>query len=1123
MKKRKPFLTVEKIPLLRKIVRIMKLTTIILLITNMMVSASVYSQSIKLTMKYSNISFGDLFEKIEQQSEFRFAFSYSKLDPNKKVEVNINDGTLEEILNETLPDNVTYEIIDRYVVILNANEMKSELKIPQQKLVSGKVTDFSGFPLPGVTVIVKGTTNGTVTNADGEYSLSNIPANATLQFSFVGMRKQEVVVEGKTVINVTMAEDAIGIDEVVAVGYGTQKKASVTGSISTAKGEQLESSPAINFSNSLSGRLPGLIAINSSGEPGDDGATLRIRGMNTLNDNTPLIVVDGIPNRDLNRLSSSDVESITVLKDASAAIYGSQAANGVILITTKRGKIGKPLITATVTQGWSTPTVLPQMADAATYAEVVNQINGYDGDDPTYSNEDIALFKDGSDPWGHPNTDWFDAVYKNFSAQNNVNLSVSGGSENIQYFVSMGYKYQDGNYHNSATNYDQFDFRSNIDGKITDHIHFGFDVFGRQENRDYPTKSAGTIFNAALRSYPTMPAYWPNGLPGPDIERGENPAVMATSATGYDKDKRYVFGSKASLTIDVPWVKGLSVTANASVDKNILNDKLWCTPWTLYTWDGDSYDDGGEPVLVGGSRGYPEPNLTQTMEDGQQIVLNALVNYDCIIAEKHNVSVLLGSERLTGDDMTFEAYRRYYISDEVQELYAGGDEEDDNTGSSTTSARLNYFGRLNYNFAQKYMAEFVWRYDGSYIFPENSRFGFFPGFSLGWRVSEENFWKDNIPQVDYFKLRGAWGQTGNDRVSAYQYLSSYGYDNAYIFNVDTEVKTLSESVVANNNITWEVANQSNIGFDAMLLDNKLNLTFDYFYNLRSNILCYRDASVPASTGLELPQENIGKVVNKGFEFVIGYNNKIGDLGYHISLNGAHQKNKIKFWDETEGAPEYQKSTGHPINARLLYHAIGIFADEGAVEAYPHYEGAEPGDIIFENVDGDDDIDGDDKIMYDKTEMPTFTGGLNIDLTYNNFYANVFFQGAAGAVVTHCTSSGLFGNFREEDVNGRWTEDNPNASKPRPWNNEDQYWYDYSGNNTYFNMDNDYIRLKTLEIGYNTPKNINDILKISGLKIFFNGSNLFTITKMKDFDPEASSGTSYYPLVKVYNFGVTLTL
>jgi len=1105
-----------------KIIKFMRNIMLLVFITSFQAYAEdSFSQDARLTLDLRNVTLAKALENIENQSDYYFLFNAKLIDSERKVSISTKDETISDILNSLFAGTEVDHIVYGRQIILSPKDMVKNQSLQQENSVKGTVTDVSGQPLPGVNVMVKGTNAGTITDIAGNYVLNNVPPDAILVYSFVGMKTEEVAVGGKTIMDIKMQEETVGIEEVVAVGYGTQKKATVTGSITSVKGEQLESSPSVNFSNSLAGRLPGLIAINSSGEPGADGSTLRIRGLNTLNDNSPLIVVDGIPNRDLDRLNSSDIESITVLKDASAAIYGSQAANGVILITTKRGKTGKPIITATITQGWSAPTVLPKMADAATYAQVQNEVNMSMGQEGSFSNDDIELFKKGSDPWGHPNTNWFNAVYKKFSSQKNVNTSLSGGTENIKYFLSLGYKYQDGNYHNSGTNYNQYDFRSNIDGKVSDHIRVSFDVFGRQENRHYPTKSSGVIFNAALRSYPTMPAYWPNGLPGPDIERGENPAVMATDATGYDKDKRYIFGSRLNLSIDIPWVKGLSVSADASADKNILNDKLWCTPWTLYTWDHTTYDDKGNPELIGGLRGYAEPRLKQSMEDEQQLMFNVRVKYERTIAEKHNVGILVGSERITGNDMNFWAYRRYYISDEIQELYVGGEDEKDNSGSSEKNARLNYFGRLNYNFLQKYLAEFVWRYDGSYIFPSNNRFGFFPGFSLGWRISEENFWKDNIPQINYFKIRGAWGQTGNDRIAGYQYLTNYEFGNYYIFNSDVQAKTLSESVAANKNITWEVADQSNIGFDASLFKEKLSLSFDYFYNLRNKILCYRNASVPASTGLNLPRENIGKVINKGFEFVIGYNNKWGELGYHISLNGAHQKNKIKFWDETPGAPYYQRSTGRPINARLLYHAIGIFADQAAVDAYPHWDGAQPGDIIFEDVNNDGKIDGDDRIRYDKTDMPTFVGGINFDLTYKNFYVNIFFQGATGAVVTHTTNSGLYGNFREADVKGRWTTTNTNAKKPRPWNNDDPYWYDYDPNNTYFNMDNDYLRLKNLEIGYNLPSSINSKLNISGLRFFFNGLNLFTLTKMIDFDPE-DYGSGYPPL-KIYNLGITLTL
>jgi len=908
----------------KKTFLIMRISLFLILISAFQVLAGVsYSQTVRLSLNVKNSSVREVLGQIESKSEFYFLYNNQLVDVERKVDLDIKEEKLETILSSIFSDgSVNYLIRDRHIILSPAEEQ-------QQKPVSGKVTDSSGASLPGVSIIIKGTTSGVITDANGMYSLQNVEPNATLLFSFVGMKTQEIAVGGKTVIDVTLADEAIGIEEVVAIGYGTSTKATVTGSISKLEGSELQSAPTINVTNSLAGKLPGLIAVNRSGEPGYDGATLRIRGSNTLGDNSPLIVVDGISNRSLNGINSVDIESITVLKDASAAIYGAQAANGVILVTTKRGLEGTPEVSFSLNQGWSSPTVLPKMADAATYAQMVNEVNLYRDQPAKYTSDEIQKFKDGSDPWGYPNTDWFSDTYKTLSKQNNLSFTLSGGTEKLKYFFSAGYKYQDGNYQKSATNYSQADFRSNIDGKISKNIKLNIDLSGRQENRNYPTRSANTIFGSAMKSFPTMPAYWPNGLPGPDIERGENPAVMATSDTGYDKDTRYVMESNVKLDVTIPWVKGLSVTGNASLDKNIQNRKLWETPWTLYTWDRQTYDENNIPLLVAGLRGLPEPKLTQSMADGHRTTLNGLINYEHSFDAVHNFKFLAGVERIEGSSMNFWASRRYYISTVSQELFAGGDLEKDNNGESGTSARLNYFGRVNYNYQQKYMAEFVWRYDGSYIFPEDSRFGFFPGISLGWRASEEDFWKENLSAINYFKVRGSWGQTGNDRIEPYQYLSSYGFGHAYIFNQSVENKSLDELRIPNESVTWEVANQTNIGFDARLLDDKLYFSFDYFYNLRTNILWWRNASVPATTGLELPRENIGEVLNKGFEFDAGYNNSIGDFTYNVSVNGAFQENQIKFWDETPGIPEYQQSTGRPMNADLYYQAIGIFKNQAS--------------------------------------------------------------------------------------------------------------------------------------------------------------------------------------------------
>lgn len=1026
-----------------------------------------------------------------------------------------------------------YQILKRLVLLI-VTVFSISSAYAQNKTVTGKVTSSEdGAPIPGVNIIVKTTTTGTVTDVDGQYAVV-VEEDDILVFSSIGYATQEVPVAGRSVIDLALAVDVQSLQEIVVVGYGEQKKATATGSISSVEGINLQRSPATNVTNNLAGRLPGLVAVTRTGEPGNDNSMLRIRGANTLGDNSPLIVIDGIANRDMSRLKSADIESITVLKDASAAIYGAQAANGVILVTTKRGSEGNLQVNVNLNQGWSAPTVLPEMADAASYAQMINEIKYYAGQPARYTPEEIQKFKDGSDPLLYPNTDWFAETVKPLSPQYFADISLSGGTERLKYFVSLGTNYQDGMYYNSATNYSQSDFRSNIDAKLSNNIRLSVDLLGRQENRNYPgITGQGQLdpFWAMNRAYPYLPARWPNGLPGPDVEYGANSTVIVTDATGYDRNKRYVMQSNMKLDITVPWVKGLVITGNAAFDKDILNRKLFQKPWYLYSWDRQSYDANNQPVLLKGKRGFPEPRLTQSMSDASRTTLYGLINYSRTIANNHDLKLLVGSERREGESMYFWAFRRNFASTVIEQMDAGGDYLKNNGGSAAADARLNYFGRFNYAYSEKYLAEFVWRYDGSFIFPEDTRFGFFPGVSLGWRISQEDFWKNNVSFVDELKIRGSWGQTGNDRIDPYQYLSSYGYNGTHVFNQNTEVNAVRELRIPNPNVTWEVANQSNIGFDAQMFNGRLSITGDYFHNLRTNILWWKNASVPASTGLSLPRQNIGEVINQGFEFLVAYQNTISDFNYTVSVNGSYAKNKIKFWDETPGVPEYQKSTGRPMNAKLYYNAIGIFRDEEAVDAYPHWPSARAGDIIFEDVNNDGVINGLDKVRNEKTDLPTFTGGMSIDLGYKNFYASILIQGAAGAVRSYRTFSGEAGNFLMDDVRGRWTEDNMDATKPRTWNRSKEYWMtDGEPNNTYWLRSSDYLRLKNLEIGYNIPNGVINKVGIDALRIYFSGSNLFTFTSMVDWDPESPDysptsiwvNSQVYPLMKVYNFGLALT-
>lgn len=995
----------------------------------------------------------------------------------------------------------------------------------QTKNIQGRIIDSkSNEPLVGVTVMEAGTSHGCVTDLDGNFTISVSP-NAKLSVSYVGYKNLQVPVKGKSNLTVVLEENAELLNDVVVVGYGVQKKATLSGAVTSVKGEDLVKTPVTNISNGLAGRLPGVVAISNTAEPGYDGSTIRIRGVNTFGNAEPLVVVDGVPGRSLERIDPSTIESLSVMKDASAAIYGAQAANGVIIITTKRGKQGKPTVDFSYNYGLSRPTTIPEMCNAAEYATLLNEIDTYAGNTPRYTADEIKKYADGSDPWSYPNTDWFAETLKDWSPQSNINVSVSGGTERTKYFLSMSAKTQDGFYRNSGTKYKQYDLRSNFDVNLTKGLDLTVNLSGRLEDRKYPTRSAENVFRMLMRSKPNMPAYWPNGMAGPDIEFGDNPVVICTDQTGYDRDKRYVLNGDFGLNIQIPYVTGLSLKLGASFDKTFRFRKIWQTPWYLYSWDGTSRDESGQPILQQGKKGYDDARLNQSTENNYNIQLSAILNYSRVFNVDHTVNATLGVERIKGRGDSFEAYRRYYISTAIDELFAGGQSEINNTGSSYTEARLNYFGRFNYAYKQKYLAEVVWRYQGSYIFDQSNHFGFFPGASLGYVISEENYFKKALPFVHFAKVRASWGQTGNDLINAYQYLASYSYNNLmYITNSGaTYNQALKENVVPNKNVTWETATQENVGLDLQFLKGDLAFTIDYFRNTRKDILWHRNASVPNTSGMTLPDENLGKVRNQGIDFDLSYHHRWGDVLFNASVNGVYAKNKILFWDEAPGAPDYQKSTGMPIGAGLVYKAVGIYQTQEEIDNDPaHWPGARPGDIKFADINGDNKLDGNDRFRYDKTNIPTFTYGINLGAQYKGFDVTALFQGAMGGVFFQSTESGDFGNFLKSFYDNRWTAENPSATYPRTYNRSNEYWVNQS--NTFWIHRTDYIRLKNIEIGYTLPNALTSKIKIERLRFYINGYNLLTIAPdMKDYDPENTSGRGYnYPLSKIINFGASIT-
>ncbi len=1032
--------------------------------------------------------------------------------------------------------------------------------------VTGTVTDEQQEPLIGVNIIVQGTAVGVASDVNGSFTIEANKGDVLI-FSYTGFSDKEITVGEESVINLVMEEGTI-LDEVVVVAYGVQKKVTVTGAVASLKGDALVESPSVNLTTSLAGRLPGLVVIQSSGEPGNDDATIRIRGTNTLGNSSPLVVIDGIPDRDggIGRLVPQDIESVSVLKDASAAIYGARAANGAILVTTKKGKAGKPTISYDFNQGWSQPTVIPEMSSAVEYANIMNELPIYRSipvnewsaasnsikttgtyDSPTpgvgslsaqFSPDAIARHAAGDDPWGYPDTDWFGDTFKEWTPQKRHYLGVSGGSDKVTYYASLGYTDQDAFYQNSATYYKQYSARLNLNAEINDYVTANIGVTGRREDRNFPTQDAGAIFRMLMRGRPTEPAVWPNGKPGPDIENGQNPVVITTNETGYVNNPSDVIQLNGTLDITNPWIDGLTLSLTGAVDKNNTFVKAWETPWQLYFWDRVTYEaDGTTPLLEAATRSnFTDPRLTQVSNSLLNTNLTAILNYDRMIGSDHRLNIMAGAtkERFRGDN--FLAFRRNYVSAAIDQLFAGGTLQQNTGGSAYDRTRLGYYGRVQYNFQEKYLAEFIWRYDGSYIFPESGRFGFFPGVLLGWNISSED-WFD-IGAFDYLKVRASYGQMGNDQVffndqlQEFAYLSTYGFGQ---FPIGGAVaNTLTETVLANPDFTWERANNYNFGIDGSVF-GKFDFLIELFSNQRDQILIQKSGSTPGSSGISslLPPVNAGEVNNSGVEFALNYNggSKTGSgFRYTVGINGGYAQNEVMFMDEVSGAPDYQLQEGKPIGAWLVYESDGAFLDQAAIDANPvDYSEVTPqlipGDMRFKDINGDGKINGDDQVRLDENLIPKFNFGFTFRANYMDFDFSMLWQGATGASVPVQTESGDIGNYLAYSHDNRWSIDNPSSEHPRLASRGDTYYTGGNfGNNTYFLFDKDYIRLKNIELGYSLNNNALSRAGISGLRVFVNAFNLVTIDRHGVFDPETDSATGvYYPQSRVVNIGFGLRL
>lgn len=987
----------------------------------------------------------------------------------------------------------------------------------QTSQVRGKVTDQNGEAIPGATVIEKGTSNGTTTDIEGTYSLTPSSQNATLQFSFIGKKSLEQLVNNRTLIDVQLEDDVANLEELVVVGYGVQKKSTLTGSVVNISTKEVVANPSTSVSNSLAGMLPGVTAMNRSGQPGADVSSILIRGRSTTGSTAPLVVVDGIQNPSgWERINQNDIETISVLKDASAAIYGAQAANGVILITTKRGKTGKPQVSYTFNQAITQPTRLRKLASSAQFAEYLNDMRAASGQNIAYTEEEIQKFRDGSDP-NYPNTNWVKEVLKKSSGQSMHNLNVRGGTEAVKYSISGSFADQNSIFKNGMHEFNTYTLRSNIDSRINKHVNVNLDVNAGWDDLVQPGAEDPWSWMNAL---PMMPVYYSNGLPSAGIEQGLNPAVMVTDVSGRNNTKTKRFQTKAGFDFNLPWVTGMKLDGYLVFNNNEVLNKRWRTPWTVYNYNRNT----DEYIPLRGGR-ITSPELTQSSGSTYNMFYNLRLSYQKTVGY-HHVNSFVAYEQTKGNYSYFEAFRRGFLSSSLSELFAGDLSTQQNTGSASESARQSVFGRIGYNFQEKYLLDFNLRFDGSHAFPKGNRWGVFPGVSAAWLISKESFLQDNR-NVNELKLRVSSGKMGNDAIAAYQSLASYILNNqGYHFGA-TPVSSLGlvPGVTPNPNITWEVANNHNLGLDAVLFDGGLGINIDVFKQKRSNILTKRNLAVPAYTSLILPDENIGVIENKGVELQLSHRKKPSSSPFKYSIGGniAYAKSKIIDLSEAQNIPAYQKSEGKMLGSELYYEALGIIRTEEELNSISLYPGSKVGDLKYRDVDGNGIIDARDRVRFDRSNIPQLTFGLNGSVSYKqlSLFANFAGQARAWQYIHQYAAVAI--NTLEDFIVNRYRPGSMDSKYPRLPITSSIGGEPNSLQSTFWLQDATFVRLKTLELSYTFTDGMLKSTPLSSLKIYLNGSNLFTLSKMKWADPEGTATNgAFYPQNRIFNLGVNLT-
>ena len=1127
--------------------KVRRCTGLLVVIFAQVIMSVVYGQTTNLTIQEKNVTVKEVLTFIEKNSQVIFFYVDNDIDLNRVVSIDVKDQSISNVLEELFKDSQnTFRIDGNQVYIRKKAKTVEEQVKPAEntKIISGIITDEENKAVIGATVLLDGTAIGTITDIDGYFQLKT-PENGLIKITYLGYQPQVIDVKGRTIFNISLVKSIEGLDEVVVVGYGTQKKISVTGAISTVGSDLLVKSPNASISNTLAGRVTGVSTVQYSGEPGADEAVIYVRGLGSLSSDasSPLVLVDGVE-RPFSQLDPNEVESISILKDASAtAVYGIRGANGVIIVTTKRGTEGTPRINFTMSAGLQSPSRLIEMADSYTYALKYNQAQLWDGmleNQLMFNTDAIEAFRTNSDPYIYPNTNWVKDIVKPASLQSQYNVNISGGNKVAKYFVSLGYLNQEGQFNtfnNSSSynyGYNRYNYRANVDVQLTKTTTLVITTGGRTEIRQQPGQMAydGTFtvlynavpFSGSIRDdklYVTGP--YEIGMA--ELEKN-NGATAVGYGTGYKRSNTNVMNLDFGLTQNLDIItKGLSWRIKYSDNSTTNDTKLRKTAIASYTplyltnVPGDYYGSGDKTVVFRRNGADGTMNYEESSWNSRNYYMESAFAYDRAFGN-HQVTGLL----------LYNQSKIYYPS-----VY--------------TDIPVGYVGiaaRATYNYKQKYLFDLNLGYNGSENFAPGNRFGFFPAVSLGWVATEEEFIKKSL-LLELLKLRFSYGEVGNDRQGNARFLympDSYIpstevngdiLTGGYNFGIDdpTWRTTAGEGKIGNPGVTWEKAQKANIGIDWWMLDGQLSLKGDIFYEYRNNILTTQN-NVPTLLSFNMPAVNIGEVENKGYEVEVKWSSQIGAVNYFISANISHARNKILFMDEIPHKWDYQYRTGHRVNQPFGYVFTGFWTEDEVARyndldaagdrVFPDYSYTpKAGDSKYDDLNKDGFINDDDQEAIGFPDYPEYNFGLSCGLTYKGFDFSMMWTGATNVsrqmTRNWKTAFGTTGNMGliQWLADNSWTpETAETALAPRISFTNTTY---NTKTSSLWHRDASYLRLKNLEIGYS----FGSIKKlgVSNLRIYANGYNLLTFDKLKFIDPESRTSSGDYPIMSLYNVGLNV--